>query len=91
MVANVWEPAINKINSYTAATEAACVILSIDETVRNPQSEQPGAASNGLTQQQQVRPRFSMNQYFSFTSMSTSRLKRCNALWAEKAARACRV
>jgi len=54
MVANVWEPAINKINSYSAATEAACVILSIDETVRNPQSEQPGAASNGLTQQQQA-------------------------------------
>ena len=53
MVANVWEPAINKINSYTAATEAACVILSIDETVRNPQSEQPGAAAGGMSQQQQ--------------------------------------
>jgi len=53
MVANVWEPAINKINSYTAATEAACVILSIDETVRNPQSEQPGAAAGGMTAQQQ--------------------------------------
>merc|ERR1711988_1338379 len=53
MIANVWEPAINKINSYTAAAEAACVILSIDETVRNPQSEQPGAASGGLTAQQQ--------------------------------------
>ena len=55
MVANVWEPAINKINSYTAATEAACVILSIDETVRNPQSEQPGAAAGGMTQQQQAQ------------------------------------
>jgi T-complex protein 1 subunit eta len=30
------------------ATEAACCILSIDETVRNPQSEQPGAASQGV-------------------------------------------
>lgn len=55
MVANVWEPAVNKLNSYTAACEAACVILSIDETVRNPQSEQPGAASNGMTLQQQQR------------------------------------
>jgi hypothetical protein len=25
-----------QINSFAAATEAACVILSIDETVRNP-------------------------------------------------------
>jgi len=55
MLSNVWEPAINKINSYTAAAEAACVILSIDETVRNPQSEQPGAQSGGLTQQQQAQ------------------------------------
>lgn len=31
------------------------MILSIDETVRNPQSEQPGAASNGLTMKQQQR------------------------------------
>lgn len=38
---------------YAAATEAACVILSIDETVRNAQSEQPGAASGGMTMQQQ--------------------------------------
>jgi len=42
-VSNVWEPSINKINSLAAAGEAACVILSIDETVRNPKSEQPGA------------------------------------------------
>jgi len=55
MVANVWEPAANKVNSYTAATEAACVILSIDETVKNPQSEQPGAQANGMTQQQQAQ------------------------------------
>ena len=44
----VWEPAANKINSLTAATEAACLILSIDETVRNPQSEKPGAPSQGV-------------------------------------------
>lgn len=35
----VWEPALSKINSLSAATEAACLVLSIDETVKNPQSE----------------------------------------------------
>lgn len=38
--AKVWEPASNKRNAIASAAEAACVILSIDETVRNPQSEQ---------------------------------------------------
>eukprot|EP00475_Leptophrys_vorax_P039182 TRINITY_DN7032_c0_g1_i1.p1 TRINITY_DN7032_c0_g1~~TRINITY_DN7032_c0_g1_i1.p1 ORF type:complete len:572 (-),score=59.84 TRINITY_DN7032_c0_g1_i1:76-1641(-) len=35
----VWEPIVVKVNALTAATEAACLILSIDETVRNPRSE----------------------------------------------------
>ena len=30
----VWEPSLNKRNSLGAATEAACLILSIDETVK---------------------------------------------------------
>lgn len=34
----VWEPTINKRNSLRSATEAACLILSIDETVKNPQA-----------------------------------------------------
>ena len=37
----VWEPSIVKVNSITAACEAACLILSIDETVKNPKSEDP--------------------------------------------------
>ena len=41
----VWEPSDNKANSYAASTEAACVILSIDETVINPRSQDPGAAT----------------------------------------------
>lgn len=50
----VWEPSLNKLNSLAAATEAACVILSIDETVRNPKSEQPGAMDrNGIGMQRQ--------------------------------------
>ena len=35
----VWEPSLVKSNAISSATEAACLILSVDETVRNPQSE----------------------------------------------------
>lgn len=35
----VWEPSLVKINAISSATEAACLVLSVDETVRNPQSE----------------------------------------------------
>nr|AAL27405.1 chaperonin subunit 1 [Artemia franciscana] len=34
----VWEPSLVKINALTAASEAACLILSVDETVKNPKS-----------------------------------------------------
>lgn len=35
----VWEPTLVKINAISSATEAACTILRIDETVKNPKSE----------------------------------------------------
>jgi len=35
----VWEPSLVKLNSITGATEAACMILSVDETIKNEQSE----------------------------------------------------
>lgn len=35
----VWEPALVKRNALAAASEAACMILSVDETVKNPKSE----------------------------------------------------
>jgi len=38
----IWEPVVVKESALSAAAEAACLILSIDETVKNPQSEQPG-------------------------------------------------
>jgi T-complex protein 1 subunit eta len=41
MEAFVWEATVMKRNALAAATEAACLILSVDETVRNPASEQP--------------------------------------------------
>eukprot|EP00727_Mastigamoeba_balamuthi_P007420 m51a1_g3299 putative t-complex protein 1 subunit (547) ;mRNA; r:307135-309035 len=39
MEAGVWEPALVKLNALAAATEAACVILSIDETLKNKPSQ----------------------------------------------------
>ncbi|MED6168331.1 T-complex protein 1 subunit eta [Stylosanthes scabra] len=46
----VWEPALVKINAINAATEAACLILSVDETVKNPKSEsaQGDAAASAM-------------------------------------------
>ena len=38
LLATVWEPAVVKINALTAATEAACLLLSVDETIKNPTS-----------------------------------------------------
>jgi T-complex protein 1 subunit eta len=31
----VWEPSLIKINAISGAVEAACLIISVDETVRN--------------------------------------------------------
>merc|ERR1719198_1259900 len=43
----VWEASVMKRNALQAACEAACLILSVDETVRNPSSEKPNAANYG--------------------------------------------
>ena len=37
----VWEPALVKINAIQAATEAACLILSVDETISKSLSNSP--------------------------------------------------
>lgn len=34
----VWEPALVKINALTAASEAACLVLSVDETIKSPRA-----------------------------------------------------
>jgi T-complex protein 1 subunit eta len=36
----VWEPTIVKSNAIIAASEATCLLLSVDETVKNPRSGQ---------------------------------------------------
>jgi len=55
----VWEPSLVKINAISSATEAACLILSVDETVRNPQSEaaQAGPRAPPGTAQRALRGR----------------------------------
>ncbi|KAA6409132.1 MAG: T-complex 1 subunit eta [Lasallia pustulata] len=44
----VWEPSLVKVNAIQAAVEAACLILSVDETIMNQESEQPNAPQRGL-------------------------------------------
>ncbi|KAK3385329.1 t-complex protein eta [Podospora didyma] len=44
----VWEPALVKINAIQAATEASCLILSVDETIRNEESQAPQAPGQAL-------------------------------------------
>ncbi|KAL1583263.1 putative T-complex protein 1 subunit eta [Cladosporium halotolerans] len=48
MEAFVWEPALVKINAIQAAIEASCLILSVDETIKNQESQQPQAPQRGL-------------------------------------------
>ncbi|KAJ7922925.1 TCP-1/cpn60 chaperonin family-domain-containing protein, partial [Mycena leptocephala] len=65
MDAFVWEPSLVKTNAISSASEAACLILSIDETVRNPQSEAqnagpkapPGTAQRALRGRGRGAPR----------------------------------
>ncbi|CAH0773645.1 unnamed protein product [Bemisia tabaci] len=38
----IWEPAIIKKNAMIAAVEAACLILSVDETIKSPKSQGGG-------------------------------------------------
>ncbi|OQO08195.1 putative T-complex protein 1 subunit eta [Cryoendolithus antarcticus] len=44
----VWEPALVKINAIQAAVEATCLILSVDETIRNQESQAPQGPQRGL-------------------------------------------
>ncbi|BFZ56262.1 T-complex protein 1 subunit eta [Savitreella phatthalungensis] len=39
----VWEPTSVKVNAIASAAEAACLILSVDETIKNQQSQAPQA------------------------------------------------
>lgn len=44
----VWEPTSVKINAISSAAEAAILILSVDETIRNQQNDVQGGAPRGM-------------------------------------------
>ncbi|SGY78712.1 BQ5605_C008g04921 [Microbotryum silenes-dioicae] len=44
----VWEPALVKTNALEGASEAACLVLSVDETVTNPSSVSPSWVGCGI-------------------------------------------
>lgn len=43
----VWEPTVVKVNMLASASEAATLILSVDETIKAPQAQQPPANPQG--------------------------------------------
>ena len=43
----VWEPEQVRLNVLQASCEAACSILGVDQTIRNPKSEQQQAQAAG--------------------------------------------
>lgn len=43
----VWEPSVVKINALQSATEAAILILSVDETIQNKENDAQGGAPQG--------------------------------------------
>lgn len=55
----VWEPSMVKINAISSAAEAACLILSVDETIKNEQSQidGPGPKAPPGTAQRALKPR----------------------------------
>lgn len=44
----VWEPSVIKINALTAASEAACMILSVDETIKSPKAQTEGPPGGAM-------------------------------------------
>jgi len=52
----VWEPALSKRSSISAACEAACTILGVDETIRNPRSQNTTEKEQELVPNPRARP-----------------------------------
>ncbi|KAK5649753.1 hypothetical protein RI129_000782 [Pyrocoelia pectoralis] len=47
-VACIWEPAIVKVNALSAACEATCLLLSVDETIKNQKSADGPPPGRGM-------------------------------------------
>merc|ERR1719499_1379122 len=52
----VWEPALSKKSAIAAACEAACTILSVDETIRNPRSQNTSEREQQKVADPRARP-----------------------------------
>jgi len=52
----VWEPALSKRSSIAAACEAACTILSVDETIKNPRSQNTSEKEQQAVPNPRARP-----------------------------------
>lgn len=46
MVNKVWEPALSKLRSYSGATEGACMVLGVDQTIKAPKPDQDTKMKN---------------------------------------------
>lgn len=68
-IATVWEPAVVKINSITAASEAACLILSIDETIKAPRSGQGDSQANRPVRPPMGRPMWTLDSHWFWTEI----------------------
>merc|ERR1719483_884758 len=52
----VWEPTLSKHSAIAAACEAACTILSVDETIRNPRSQNTSEREQQKVADPRARP-----------------------------------
>jgi len=52
----IWEPALSKKSAISAACEAACTILSCDETIKNPRSQNTSEAEQKAVPNPRARP-----------------------------------
>jgi len=52
----VWEPTLSKRSSIAAACEAACTILSVDETIKNPRSQNTSEREQQKVPNPRARP-----------------------------------
>lgn len=56
MINCVWEPSIVKKNALTAASEAACLIFSVDETIKSPKAQSSDGGPAPMPGRGQGRP-----------------------------------
>merc|ERR1712037_720333 len=71
----VWEPDIVKINAIKAASEATCLVLSVDETVKNPRAGGGGGGQPGMPPmgRNEVKTEVRGSQFYSLKEEKVAR------------------